>query len=78
MARSPNHKEGSMSETTLVTSWTVDLRRSRTANGGWEWYFMLGSTPLYPNPAQVGVFTDPDVPVEDAFRRVLAAWKIMP
>lgn len=56
------------------SAFPIDLRRSRTANGGWEWYFALGSTRVYPNEHRVGVFTEPGVPPDEAFRRVLAAW----
>jgi hypothetical protein len=53
----------------------VDLRRSRTANGGWEWYFCLGNQRIYAHgPDGVGVFTEPDVGAEEAFRRVLQQW----
>lgn len=56
-------------------NFSVDLRRARTTNG-WEWYFVLGHTPVYPTEARVGVFTGPDVTPETAFRRVLKAWGI--
>lgn len=61
-----------------MESFTVTLCCSRTANGGREWYFKLGSTPIYPNEHNVGVFTDPDVTREEAFRRVLAKWGVRP
>lgn len=55
-------------------TWPVELHRRRVANGGWEWFFTLGGEPIYPNPSEVGIFTDPDVSRQEAFARVLRQW----
>lgn len=59
-----------------VRRFGVLLGQSRTANGGWEWYFLLDDQRIYPTgPGGVGVFTGPETPREEAFRRVLQAWQ---
>jgi hypothetical protein len=62
----------------MSETFSVDLRRPRTANGGWEWYFVLGSTPIYPTEHRCGVFTGPGVTPAEAFPRVLRAWGLRP
>ena len=52
----------------------ISLGRRRIANGGWEWYLVIGSTPVYPNDAGVGIFTDPGVTHAEAFERVMKQW----
>jgi hypothetical protein len=60
-------------DTPLV--WSLVFRRSRIANGGWEWYFALGKHRLYPSGHNVGYFSGPDERVEDAFRAVMRQWR---
>lgn len=53
-------------------SFNVELRRSRTANGGFEWFLAVGGLPVYPGAGSVGLFTEPDIGAQEALRRVLA------
>lgn len=55
-------------------AWPVELHRRRTASG-WEWFMQIGGKPVYPNCVGVGVFTDGSVNPDEAFRRVIRAWR---
>jgi hypothetical protein len=58
----------------MTERWPVELCRSRTANGGWEWYFTVGDKRIYPGEHRVGVFTGPSTTHAEAFGLVLGAW----
>ena len=52
----------------------VEMERRPTASGGYEYNLTLGNQRVYADTAEVGVFCDPDVSVEDAFVKLLRQW----
>lgn len=46
--------------TAVAEAFPVAVERTGTANGGWEWFLVVGGERVQTNESRTGIFTDPD------------------
>ena len=66
--------DGDVAHSLGSDTYSIAMKRRRIANGGWEWFFEVGGTPVWLPPHQVGIYTDPDADPVAMFPRLLAAY----